>query len=281
MAGLELRLQTIRRAIQAFRDTPGRRGRFIDLVDCDEVLVGGDLHGHLDNFRRLMQRADLGHHPRRHLVLQELVHGPFHYPSGGDKSHQLVELVCALKCQFPRQVHYLIGNHELAQATTRSIQKNENDLNDQFVQGVRIAYASGADEMYALYLDLWACIPFALRTAGGLFLSHSLPSAGTLLDFDPLLLEQDPTRDVDLAPGGALYGLVWGRDTRVETLESFLRKVGATHLVSGHIPCDQGFERPSPRHIILDSQGSPAAYCLLAAAAPIEPAQWQECIHEL
>src|SRR5207302_5822715 len=26
---------------------------------------------------------------------QELIHGPFHYPSGGDKSHQLVDLLAA------------------------------------------------------------------------------------------------------------------------------------------------------------------------------------------
>ena len=281
MTGLELRLQTIRRAIVAFRDTPGRRGRLVDLVDCDEVLVGGDLHGNLENFRRLMQRADLARHPRRHLVLQELIHGPFHYPAGGDKSHQLVEVVCALKCQFPRQLHYLMGNHELAQATGRAIQKAERDLNETFVRGLRMAYASRADEMVALYLDLWASIPFALRTAGGLFLSHSLPSAGMLPDFDPAALQREPTRDVDLAPGGALYALVWGRDVRPDTLERFLGKVGATRLVSGHIPCDQGFERPSPGHVIIDSQGSPAAYCLLPAGRPVEPDEWQQCIHEL
>jgi hypothetical protein len=281
MAGLELRLQTIRRAVQAFRDTPGRRGRFVDLVDCDEVLVGGDLHGHIENFRRLLQRADLARQPRRHLVLQELVHGPFQYPTGGDKSHQLVDLVCALKSQFPRQVHYLIANHELAQAGRRAVLKGDRDLNEQFIQGVRLAYGSRADEVYTLYVELWACIPFALRTAGGLFLSHSLPSAGMLPDFDPTALEQEPSRDIDLAPGGSLYSLVWGRDVRPETLEAFLRKVGATHLISGHIPCDQGFERPSARHIILDSQGSPAACCLLSTARPVEPAEWDSCIHLL
>jgi hypothetical protein len=281
MAGLELRLQTIRRAVQACRDTPGRRGRLVDLVDCDEVLVGGDLHGHVENFRRLMQRADLARNPRRHLVLQELVHGPFHYPTGGDKSHQLVDLVCALKAQFPRQVHYLIGNHELAQATGRSVQKNDNDLGELFVQGVRLAYAQRGDEVYRLYQELWAVIPFALRTAGGLFLSHSLPSAGMLPDFNPAVLEHDPTRDVDLVPGAALYALVWGRDVRPETLAQFLGKVGGTHLVSGHIPCEMGFERPSPQHIIVDSQGSPAAYCLLPAGRPIEPDEWQQCVHEL
>lgn len=281
MAGIELRLQTIRRAVAACRDTPGRRGRLVEPVDCDEVLVGGDLHGHLDNFRRLLQRADLGRRPRRHLVLQELIHGPFQYPGGADKSHQLVELVCALKCQFPRQVHYLMGNHELAQATGRRILKNDADLNESFHQGVRVAYAERADEVYALYLELWAAIPFALRTAGGLFLSHSLPSARALEQFDPAALEREPSAEADLGPGGSLYALVWGRDVRPENLQGFLSKVGARRLISGHIPCDQGFERPSPEHILVDSQGSQAAYCLVPAGRPAEPAEWLDCVHEL
>jgi hypothetical protein len=281
MAGLETRLQTIRRAILACRDTPGRCGRLVELRDCDEVLVGGDLHGHVDNFRRLMQRADLGRCPRRHLVLQELVHGPFLYPTGGDKSHQLVDLFCALKSQYPRQVHYLIGNHELAQTTGQAVLKHDNDLNGQFRAGVRIAYAERADEVYGLYQQLWAIIPFALRTPGGLLVSHSLPSAGMLPDFDPVALQREPSRDIDLAPGGSLYSLVWGRDVRPDTVDAFLRKMKASRLVSGHIPCDQGFARPSPAQLILDSQGSPACCCLLPVRRPIEPGEWEECVSSL
>ena len=59
------------------------------------VLVAGDLHGHVENFRQLLIRADLANHPRRHFVLQEVLHGPFLYPGGGEKSHQLLDLVAA------------------------------------------------------------------------------------------------------------------------------------------------------------------------------------------
>ena len=31
------------------------------------------------------------------LVLQEVIHGKFRYPDGGDKSHQLLDLVAALR----------------------------------------------------------------------------------------------------------------------------------------------------------------------------------------
>lgn len=280
MASLELRLQTLCRAITAFRDTPGRHGRLVHL-DADEVLVSGDLHGHVENFRRLMQRADLAHNPRRHLVVQELIHGPFRYPTGGDKSHQLVDLVCALKCQFPLQVHYLIGNHELAQATGRPILKHDDDLNEQFVQGIRLAYAGRADEIYARYLELFAVIPFALRTTGRTFLSHSLPSPRLLPSFDPAALEREPSEEADLLPGGSLYALVWGRDVRAETVDAFLARVDADVLVSGHIPCDRGFDQPTPRHVLVDGQGSPAAYCLLPAGHSLSPDELAGCIELL
>src|SRR5260221_416162 len=139
MAGIDLRLQTVRRAIVAFRDTPGRTGRIVQLADCDEILVAGDMHGHVENFRRLLVKAD----PAAHL--------------------------------------------------------------------------------------------------------------------------RDPTADADVAPGGSLYSVVWGRDVREETLAGYLKRMDADRLISGHIPCDRGVERPSPGHVILDSQGSQAGYVLLRA----------------
>src|SRR5438105_4121280 len=142
-------LNTLRRAAHTCRAGPGRRGRLVALADADDVLVAGDLHGNLENFRRLLARADLGSQPRRHLVLQELVHGRFLYPAGGDKSHQLLDLLAALKVQYPHQVHMLLGNHELSQWTNRLIGKDDQDLNVLFREGVRAAYGAHAEEVYA------------------------------------------------------------------------------------------------------------------------------------
>lgn len=94
-------LHTLVQAVASFRATPGRLGHVVYLPGTAEVMIAGDMHGSLENFRVFLQTADLAHNPRRHLVLQELVHGPFRYPGGGDKSHQLVDLLAALKCQYP------------------------------------------------------------------------------------------------------------------------------------------------------------------------------------
>jgi hypothetical protein len=255
-------LTMLRAAAQAFRDTPGRRGRFVALDDATEVFATGDLHGNVENFRTILTKADLRGHPRRHLVLQEFVHGPHCYPDGGDKSHQLLDLLAALKCQHPRQVHFLPGNHELSQATNRLIGKGDNDQNELFRAGVRAAYAPRDDEIYDAYLHLLSVVPLALRTANRIYLSHSLPSAKNMPNFDPAILECDHAEEADLAYGGSVHSLVWGRDTSAANAAAFLQKVDADLLITGHIPCEQGFAVPNDRQIILDSLGSPACYCL-------------------
>jgi len=269
-------LHTLHRAAEAFRATPGRVGRVVTLADAQDVLVGGDMHGHLANFQAMMKKADLAHHPKRHLVLQEVVHGPFRYPDGGDKSHQLLDLVAALTCQFPERVHFLPGNHELAQATNRSVSKGDDDDNELFVRGVNSAYGSRADEIYAGYLELIAAAPLAIRTVNRVFISHSLPSALRVDQFhyDDLLRE---TRAEDLDTHGSIYALVWGRDTRPDNVRAFLAKVDADLLVSGHMPCDTGFFAPNDRQLILDSLGSPCGYCLFPADRPLTHAELLQC----
>src|SRR5438128_1385887 len=128
-------LNTIKKATDCFRRTPGRTGRLIELTDVEDVLIAGDLHGHVGNFRKLLDAADLANHPKRHFVVQELIHGslPCTEPSV-DQSHRLVDLTCATKCLYPKQVHYLLGNHELSQWTDRSIMKNDQNLNSLFQQ---------------------------------------------------------------------------------------------------------------------------------------------------
>src|SRR6516164_6394717 len=125
-------LTTVRRATALFRATPGRSGGVITLDggSLADVMVVGDLHGNINTFRHVLEVAALGRNPGRHLVLQELIHGPWFYPNDrGDRSHQLVDLVSALKCQFPDRVHLILANHELSQCKFQDIAKTEGDLN--------------------------------------------------------------------------------------------------------------------------------------------------------
>jgi len=265
MPSAERILPILRRAAAHNRATPGRSGFLVRLQECGEVLVAGDLHGHVPNFQAIHKAADLAKHPARHLVLQEVVHGPFRYPLGGDKSHQLLDLFAALKCQFPARVHLLPGNHELAQWTDRPVGKADETQNDGFRQGVSEAYGAAGPEVYAAYMELIASLPVALRTPNDVFLSHSLPSPRQLGTFEANKLEAEALDPAEYQPGGLVYGIVWGRDTSPRTVDDYLRKVDADFLVSGHIPTDDGFAVPNHRQLIVDCAGTPAAYALFPA----------------
>ena len=242
-------VNTLRQAARAFRDTPGRTGRLVRLPAGAEVLVAGDMHGSVENFRLLLGRANLGGNPQRHLVLQEVVHGPFRYPQGGDKSHQLLDVVAALKCQFPDRVHFLLGNHELAQWRGHRIAKGLDNQNDLFALGVENAYADSAAQVLEAYNALFAAADLAIVTANRVWLSHSLPSSRQLPAFDPAVLERDELRPEDLELGGAVHALVWGRDVSEANAVAFLARRR----------CRLAHQRPHPlRRGLYDSQLTPA-----------------------
>lgn len=273
--------KTLERATAAFRATPGRLGRVVTLRGATEVLAAGDLHGNIENFRRLMEKADLSRNPTRHFVLQEIIHGPNRYADGSDKSHQLVDLLAALKCQFPLQVHFLPGNHELAQASNRKIGKEEDDLNQLFRLGVSAAYAGRDQAIYSHYCDIFVVAPLAIKTPNRVLLTHSLPNRIALESFDTAVLERDKSDEADMLPGGSVYSLLWGRDTREQTAADFLARMGADLLITGHIPCEKGFDVPNGRQVILDCLGSPAAYCLFPADRPLSQTELLGCVKVL
>ena len=261
------------------RATAGRRGHTINLASCSDVLVTGDLHGHVGHFQALLKTADLANHPHRHFVMQEAIHGKYRYPGGGDKSHQLVDLFAALKCQYPNRVHYIPGNHELAQWTDRPVMKADENLNRHFEEGVRAAYGADAGpEVYQTYLDLFKALPLVLRAANGVIVCHSLPPARAMQLFDPAQLEKDQYEPADLEPGGTVHSLLWGRDTSPANADDFLRKMGANLLVSGHIASDTGFSMPNPRQVIVDCSESPAGYILFPASQPLTHEELVACV---
>ncbi len=260
-------VNTLRQAARAFRAAPGH---VVRVPAGAEVLVVGDLHGSVENFRLLLRHAELAVHPERHLVVQEVIHGPFRYPAGGDKSHQLLDLVAALKCQYPDRVHLLLGNHELAQWQGHRIAKGVENQNDLFTLGVENAYGDWAGRVIDAYHELFAAADLAVVTANRVWISHSLPTPRRLTTFDPAVLERAAYQPEDLQPGGTVHALLWGRDTGEANAEAFLHRVDADWLITGHIPCpDEGYQTPNARQLILDAMGTPACACLVPTDRPV------------
>jgi hypothetical protein len=175
------------------------------------------------------------------------------YPDdGGDRSHQLVDIVCALKCQYARRVHVILGNHELSEITGRAIAKGGTPLNALYHIGVATAYGNYADEICAAYRELFLAFPLAVRTPNRVMMVHTIPDGYWLETFEPEIFNASSWSDRDMARGGAIYAVTWGRDNSPETVDQFAKMVDTDWLITGHQPCDDGFQVPNHRQIIID-----------------------------
>jgi Calcineurin-like phosphoesterase len=273
-------LSMIRRATDLMRSTPGRAGGVVTLDRASEVLVVGDLHGNLRAFKKVLAIAGLDRHPDRHLVLQELVHGPFSYPDDkGDRSHQLVDLVAALKCQYPERAHLILGNHELSELTGRVIGKDGGTLNANFRLGIETAYGTFAGEIHEAYKRLFAALPLVVRTMNRVYLAHTVPDADDLDSIDIELLKADVWPEEAMKRRGTIYAMTWGRDETPETADRFASMVDADFFITGHQPCDQGFRQANHRQIIIDGTNPYPAYCLFPANEPVTIESLLKCVH--
>ncbi len=262
----------LRRASMLSRATSGRKAALVTLDDsARDVIVMGDLHGNLHAFRQLLKEADLERNPHRHMVLQELIHGKWFYPDeAGDKSHQLVDVVAALKCQHPQRVHIILGNHELSELTGRSIIKEGVALNELFLQGVRTAYGASTEDLLKAYHEFFSSFPLAVRTQNRVLMVHTIPDEDDVEKYKGSFFEQSgPWPDEESARGGRVYAVTWGRDTRQTTADTFAQYIDADLLITGHIKCENGFSCPNNRQIILDGTDPNPTYTLFPASGAI------------
>ncbi len=245
--------------------TPGRVGNVIEIgpQSAGEVMLTGDLHGHRKNFNLIQRIAALETEPRRHLVMQEVCHGGPTYPqNGGCMSHAMLEDVARMKVRYPDRVHFLLGNHELAEITDYPIQKNRQMLNLLFRMGLEHMYGEESERMREALMAFLRTCPLAVRIAGGVFVCHSIPEGIDERLFDQTIFSR-PLDPLEFYERGDIFHLVWGRDHRAENARAFAETMGATVLIHGHEPCPAGFAVPNPYQVILDCCGDQASYIVL------------------
>jgi hypothetical protein len=277
-------IQLCEQAAELNREVDGRSGALVELNGdrADEVLISADLHGHRLNFHRLCDAAALAEHPRRHLILQEVCHGGPRYPGpgAGCMSHLLLEDVAELITQFPGRVHFLLGNHELAELTDFPITKGNCILNLQFRLGIDKFYGDHSAAIREAYAAFLRSCPLAVRLNRQVLVCHSLPEEVDCRGFDPSALARD-VAEADLSPHGPVFQLLWGRDFRAENARAFAQAMEVDLLIHGHVPCSDGFAVPNPHQIILDCSSSPARYLLLPLHQPIDRRLALDCLHTL
>jgi len=262
----------LRQAVGASLADRFRRGTVVYLPAEGEVVVAGDLHGNRVNLIRVLKATDLEHHPDRHLILQEAVHGGPVSPQGGCMSYIVFEATAALKARYPDRVHVLVANHDLAEHMNQVIFKDGVVLNRSFEQGLTEAYGERRDEVRQWYNRFIESLVVACRTEHGLFISHTTPNGKALAGFDVGLFESSRLSG-HITRGSSLYELVWGRDFREEVADEFARIVGAELFLVSHTPCPGGYQVPNHRHVILQSHDDKGCYALLPLDRPVTQAE--------
>jgi len=187
--------------------------RFVTLTH-GTALVVTDLHGDLDAFARCV---DLFHTLRergeaqRLIFLGDLIHG--YGPLDRDGSLTMILRVIKLQEELgPDTVMMLLGNHEMPHIYSITLAKGDMEFTSRFENLL--------GEHRDRVLSFFKSLPFAIRTASGVMLTHAGPAldairhADTLRYFDhqALLDEADATlaQAPDLAPLYQQYGGIHG-----------------------------------------------------------------------
>ena len=261
--------ETFGRAAEACRDAPSRRGNVVHLAGELDVLVSGDIHGHLKNLAKIISHADLGSHPNRRLILQELIHGDISVETGRENSINALLRAARLKVTRPEQVHFVLGNHDIAQITGNEITKSAGGLCEAFERGVRHAFGDEADEVLSAVRDFLLSLPLAIRFDGGTWVTHSLPRIRGDAEPDLSVLDR-PYRDEDFRRHGPAYDWTWGRGQTPEDVERLRERLGAGFFVLGHLHVEAGIEAIGERAVTLASDTTQGRVLPFRAAEPLD-----------
>ncbi len=245
-------VQAIREAARLNRENALREGSLLRFPDYGQLVMTGDMHGHLRNFAKLQRYADLANAPARHVILHEHIHAEHSGPIGDDNSIELVVQAAKWKIEFPDQVHFLHSNHELSQYTGKEICKGGRIVNYDFECSLTKVYGNYAEDVLEALREYIASFALAARTPNRVFLSHSLPNLGDMAHFDPSVIHR-PLEQPDMVEGGGAYALVWGRHHPPELLETLAEMFDVDWFITGHQPQETGSAIVHDRLIILAS----------------------------
>ena len=230
-----------------------RAGQTVHLPAEGELWVSGDIHDHRRNFEKFIAAADLANNPQRHIVLHELIHGDHYDADGCEDSWNMLVEAAELKCAFPEQVHFLMANHDLAQIHGEGIMKAGVSVCDGFNKGIKRDFGDARYKVQVAVTEFLLSSPLAIRTANGIFVSHSLPPDELIPVYDYSVFDRDLVATDYARRTGPVYQLIWGRRATPAGVDQFLEQVGCKLLVTGHQPQDEGYSLNGDRHIIIAS----------------------------
>ena len=241
----------LRDATEANLKDKFRDGSLIRLGD-GELVITGDLHGHKRNFERIMTFADLENNPRRHLLLQEIIHGACEDNAGKCLSYEVLFEAVRYKLKFPDRIHFVLGNHDTAFICDREIIKNGREMNRCLRRGIRDRFDKHGEEIEAAMKQFLLSQPLALRCDNRIWISHSLPDQKYADDFDIEIMNRRLRLEDCYKPASA-YLLTWGRRHSQQLLDRMAELFDVDTFVLGHQAQQQGYARAGENLLILAS----------------------------
>lgn len=206
--------------------------KLVELPDHGRLIVVTDLHGNLDDYNRYLNLWDEGDEDFHIVFTGDLIHG---IDEQTDGSVEIVDDAMAKAKEFSN-FHTLLGNHEWAQMTNTPIYKNFRPQLLDFEN--LVAYKKGHIEPHLTdYIRFFKTMPYFLKTANGLFISHSGPSAKVhSIEAFNKIFESDYSSPI-------LYDFLWNRydsfyDYTEEDVDRFLGIVGSKAMLVGHCPIE-------------------------------------------
>ncbi len=241
----------LRSATQCLLEFTGRNGCTHHLPSTGQLLVSGDLHDNPFHLAKIINLANLDI-PTNHVVLQELIHSAGDTESH-DLSYRMLVRVASLVAAFPSQVHPILANHELSQATGRPITKGGGELVQKFSLGVQQVFGKQTKQVLDALDTFILAMPLAVQTESGLMCLHSLPNELQMEDFDVDILHREfKAKDLQ-APGGSAYLLVWGRQYTPEQVDGLAKQWGVKLFCLGHAWVPSGIDMAMPNVLLINS----------------------------
>lgn len=229
-----------------------RKGNIISLPSTGSLVVTGDIHGHRRNFERIVAFADLAHHPNRHVLLQEIIHGGSQDEQGGCLSYQLLFDVVRYKLSFPDRVHIIMGNHDTAFINNAKVMKAGREMNQAMRAALLRSFGPDSDDVILALRQFLFSQPLVVKCANRIWISHSLPADRYLDKFDTSIFERR-LRISDVVRPGSAYLLTWGRAMSQKCFNKLAKTLDVDIFILGHQPQAQGFLHAAENAIILAS----------------------------
>ena len=230
-----------RQAAELNRNDDRREGNVLVIDSPRRIVCSGDIHGYRSAFSKIVSYARLTADAQCRIVFQEILHGPPDDRGGHDRSIEILMRAARLKIEHPRQVLFIMGNHDLAQVSGSEISKYGHGVCKAFVEGVKFAFDDDAAEVIEALDDFFRSLPLAIRCPNGVFISHSLPSPGKFDDACVEILDR-PITIADMQRNAPAYNWVWGRRHTAEQLEALATRLDVSFFLMAHQHNETGYD---------------------------------------